>query len=78
MTAMEEKRPGQYGGARPGAGRPKGAADKAPRKRKPPTSTRQVTMPDEVWKLADEEMARRGMNRPQFFELAVRELAQKS
>ena len=72
---MREK---SWGGDRQGAGRPKGATDKAPRKRKPPTSTRQVTMPNDVWKLADEEMARRGMNRPQFFELAVRELAQKS
>lgn len=73
-----EKTNSTHGGARPGAGRPKGATDKAPRKRKAPTSTRQVTMPDEVWRLADDVMARLGMSRPDFFELAVRELAQKS
>lgn len=72
---MEEKK---HGGARHRAGRPKGATDKAPRKRKPPTKTRQVTMTDEVWTLADETMSRLCMNRPQFFELAVRELAKKS
>ena len=74
----DKKASSSWGGGRQGAGRPKGATDKAPRKRKAPTATRQVTMPEDVWTLADEEMKRRGMKRAQFFELAVRELAQKS
>lgn len=66
-----------HGGSRPGAGRPKGAKDKAPRCGEPST-TRNLTMRASVWALAESEMALRGLSRKKFFELAVNELARKN
>lgn len=59
------------GGIRPGAGRPKGAVDKVPRKRGPKTSSRMVTMRAEIWEMVDATIAARGTTRPEFFEAAV-------
>lgn len=51
----------KHGGARPGAGRPKGAH----------TITKQVTMRAEVWEKVNAVILERGTTRMEFFEAAV-------
>ena len=79
IDAKEKEEGGKplHGGKRPGAGRPKGAADKKPRKRGEQTEARQVTMRASVWALADLASLEMQMTRPEFFELAVLKLAQE-
>ena len=57
------------GGYRHGAGRPKGAKDKKPRKE--PTVSRTLTMTVAIWDAADAQMAADSMGRQAFFEAAV-------
>lgn len=60
------------GGSRPGAGRPKGAKNKAPAR-----SMRQVTMRVDLWAEVDAALEARKMTRTEFFENAIEEELKK-